>query len=383
MFSFRSRILLIDLLKASAAQFIVLHHLAWFGPLSIHAAELGPALEGTIAWFANYGRYAVAVFFVTGGFLAALSLPHSGLTETPLCLIRERYFRLALPFAVALLLAAVCNLLARPWLPPDLAGHTPTILQYLAHLLMLQGFLDFESLSAGVWYVAIDFQLYVLFILLLWLGQRVVRRTPSGASRPASADFYPAALVLLIALVSLFYFNRDARWDDTAFYFFGAYALGIGSGWAVKMEKSSRMLWLIGVAGGLSLLLDYRPRLAIALVTALVLGCSRLHIKPREMRVLHYFGSTSYALFLVHFPVFLLVTAFFQYQSWTGAAINAFGLFVSWLASILVADVFHRGVELPFARWRKRQVQCSTRRNPEVGNKVSSVSTINKPCNTA
>ena len=101
------------------------------------------------------------------------------------------------------------------------------------------------------------------------------------------------------------------------------------------------------------------------------------------MRVLHYFGSTSYALFLVHFPIFLLVTAFFQYQAWTDPAISAFGLFVTWLASILVADVFHRGVELPFARWRKRQVQCSTRRKPEAGNKVSSVSTINRPRNTA
>jgi len=136
MFSFRSRILLIDLLKAGAAQFIVLHHLAWFGPLSINAAELGPLFADTIAWFANYGRYAVAVFFVTGGFLAGLSLPHSGLQAAgaPLCLIRERYFRLVLPFMVALLIAALCNIVARPWLPPDLAGHMPTILQFLAHL---------------------------------------------------------------------------------------------------------------------------------------------------------------------------------------------------------------------------------------------------------
>jgi peptidoglycan/LPS O-acetylase OafA/YrhL len=378
MHSFRSRILLIDLLKASAAQFIVLHHLAWFGPLSINAAELGPAFANTIAWFANYGRYAVAVFFVTGGFLAGLSLPQSGLkaTDTPFCLIRERYSRLVLPFMVALLLAALCNIVARPGLPPDLAGHMPTILQFLAHVLMLQGFLDVESLSAGVWYIAIDFQLYALFVLLLWLGQRMVRR-------PASADFYGATPVLLIALASLFYFNRDARWDDTAFYFFGAYALGIGSGWAVQMERSSRMLWLIAVAGGLALLVDFRPRIAIALVTALVLGCSRLHMKAWEMRVLHYFGSTSYALFLVHFPVFLLVTASFHHLSPDNPGMGAFGLLFAWLASNLAADVFHRGVEVPFARWRKRQVQCSTRRNPDAGNSVSSVSTINKPCNTA
>jgi peptidoglycan/LPS O-acetylase OafA/YrhL len=378
MVSFRSRILLIDLLKASAAQFIVLHHLAWFGPLSINAAELGPVFADTIAWFANYGRYAVAVFFVTGGFLAGLSLPHSGLQAAgaPLCLIRERYFRLVLPFMVALLIAALCNIVARPWLPPDLAGHMPTILQFLAHLLMLQGFLDVESLSAGVWYVAIDFQLYALFVLLLWSSK-------IWGHRPASTDFYGAVPVLLIALASLFYFNRDARWDDTAFYFFGVYALGIGSGWAVQMEKSSRMLWLIATAGGVALLIDFRPRIVIALITALVLGCSRLHMKSLEMRVLHYFGSTSYALFLIHFPVFMLVTAFFQHILPDNPGMGAFGLLFAWLVSILAADVFHRGVEVPFARWRKRQIQCSTRQNPVAGNKVSSVSTINKPCNTA
>ena len=379
MYPFHSRLWLIDLLKTVAAQFIVLHHLAWFGPLSINAAALAPAVADTIAWLANYGRYAVAVFFATGGFLAAQGLTPSGLNsgDSPLCLIRERYLRLVFPFMAALLLSIACNFVARPWLPPDLAGSPPEILQFLAHVLMLQGVLDIESLSAGVWYVAIDFQLYALFVLLLWGGQHMLRR------RPANTDFYGVVPVLLVALASLFYFNRDAHWDDTAFYFFGAYALGIVSGWAVQMEKPTRMLWLVAAAGLLALLVDFRPRIAIALATALILGCNRLHNLGWEMRVLHYFGSTSYALFLVHFPILLLITAFFQYQSWTDPAISTFGLFVAWLASILVADVFHRGVELPFARWRKRQVQCSTRRKPEAGNKVSSVSTINRPRNTA
>jgi len=378
MFSFRSRILLIDLVKAIAAQFIVLHHLAWFGPLSLSAAALAPAVDGGIAWFANYGRYAVAVFFVTSGFLAALSLPPRGLHvgDSPLCLIRERYFRLVLPFTVALLLAVVCNLLARPWLSPDLAGHVPNLLQFLAHVLMVQSVMGIESLSAGVWYVAIDFQLYALFILLLWLGQRIVRR-------PASADYAGALPVLLVALVSLFYFNRDARWDDTALYFFGAYALGVGAGWVVNTERSSRLLWLLVSVGVLALLVDFRARIAIALVTALVLGSSRLHIKHRGMRVLHYFGGTSYALFLIHFPIFLLVTAVFQHFWPDMPQMGALGLGVAWVVSNLFADVFHRWVELPFARWRKHKTQCSTRRKPEAGNTVSSVSTINKPCNTA
>jgi peptidoglycan/LPS O-acetylase OafA/YrhL len=359
--SLRSRVLLIDLLKATAAQLIVLHHLAWFGPLSEQVVGLGYGSAEIIAWFAHYGRYAVAVFIVTSGFLAAQFLPMRGLLpgDTPGCLIRERYLRLAMPFAAALLLAIICNVLARQWMSHDSLGSPPQLLQFIVHVLMLQGLLDVEALSAGVWYVAIDFQLYVLFVLLLWIGQRL----PDWSRRPASADFSGAAPVLLFALASLFYFNLDARWDDTALYFFGAYALGIGSGWAIRSEQRNQFLWVICIAGLLALSIDFRPRLAIALVTALVLGFSRLHMPHWEVRLVHYLGGTSYALFLVHFPVYLLVSAVFLHLGAGAAApgLAALGLGVTWILSMLAAHVFHRWVELPIGRYRKRRLQCSSR----------------------
>jgi hypothetical protein len=58
----------------------------------------------------------------------------------------------------------------------------PDLGQLLAHVLLLHDLLDQEALSAGVWYVAIDFQLFALAILLLWLPSRRprgVRRWPS------------------------------------------------------------------------------------------------------------------------------------------------------------------------------------------------------------
>lgn len=355
--SLRTRVLLIDLVKALAAQLIVLHHIAWYGPLSERAAALDPGTAGIIAWLAEYGRYAVAVFFVTSGFLAAQTLLPRGLRsrDTPVCLIRERFFRLTAPFTVALLLAIVCTALARHWMDDASLGTPPHFTQILAHMLLLHGVLGVESITAGAWYVAIDFQLYILLVLLLWLGSRLARRF-------VSTEFSATIPVLLVALASLFYFNRDTRWDVTGFYFFGTYALGVASGWAIRSGQRNRMLWLIAVAGALALWIDFRPRIAIGLATALVLGYSPLHIKRWEMRVLHYFGGTSYALFLVHFPVFLLVSAVFQHY-WPGMPImGVVGLFVAWVVSNLVADVFHRWVELPFTRWRKHTVQCSTRR---------------------
>jgi peptidoglycan/LPS O-acetylase OafA/YrhL len=359
--SLRSRILLVDLLKAVAAQFIVLHHLAWYGPLSDQAALLAPWAANLKGWLADYGRYSVAVFFATGGFLAAQTLSPRGLEpgNTPGCLIRDRYFRLILPFAVAMLLAIAASALARQWMSHDSIGSPPNFLQVLAHLTLLHTLLGIESLSAGVWYVAIDFQLYVLLVLLMWLGQRIDRR-------PVSAEFSRAVPVLVLALLSLFYFNRDTRWDATALFFFGAYALGIGSGWAIRSGYRNRMLWLIAIAGALSLWVNFRPRIALAALTALALGYSRLHMTRFEMKFLHYFGGTSYALFLVHFPVCLVVNAAFQRFVPADPVYAAWGVFVAWLASNLAADPFHRYVELPFARWQKRRLQCRVGRKPAV-----------------
>lgn len=356
--SLRSRILLVDLLKAVAAQFIVLHHLAWYGPLSDQAATLAPWVATVDVWLAEYGRYAVAVFITTGGFLAAQPLSFRGLAPGthPLCLIRDRYFRLVLPFMVALLMAIAASTLARQWMTHDSIGSPPGLLQLLAHLALLHGLLGIESLSAGVWYVAIDFQLHALLVLLLWLG----------GCRPTSADFSRAVPVVLLAVGSLFYFNREAHWDATGLYFFGAYALGVGAGWAIRTPWRARLLWLIVLVAGAALWFEFRPRIALALVTALVLGCTRLHMTHLEMKYLRYFGGTSYALFLVHFPVCLVINAAFQRFAPADPGYAAWGMLVAWLASNLVADLFHRHVELPLARWQKRRIICKAGQKPAI-----------------
>ncbi len=359
--SLRSRILLVDLLKVVAAQFIVLHHLAWYGPLSDQASALAPWVGYIRDGLAEYGRYAVAVFFVTSGFLAAQLLSPRGLAvgNMPGCMIRDRYFRLILPFAAAMLLAIAASLLARQWMTHESIGNPPGMLQILAHLTLLHTLLGFESLSAGVWYVAIDFQLYVLLVLLLWLGGHPGRRPVSTEIGP---EFVHAIPVFLFALASLFYFNQDARWDATALFFFGAYALGIGAGWAIRSPHRTRILWVMAIVGGLSLWMHFRPRIALALVTSLLLGCTRLHMTRLETRTLHYFGGVSYALFLVHFPVCLVINAAFQRFAPIDPAIAALGILVAWVASNLAADLFHRYVELPLARWQKHRLQCRSGR---------------------
>lgn len=341
---------LIDLIKAVAAQLIVLHHLAWYGPMSDTAAALAPWLESGQEWLADYGRFAVAAFLAIGGFLAAQVLSPRGLPhdKSPLCLIWQRYIRLIGPYAVALLLAMASAAWARKWMAHDSVGAVPDIWQVLSHLLLLHDIFDYEALSAGAWYVAIDFQLFALLVCLLWLAER----------RPASADFLVPLGVALLACASLFYFNRDATWDNTALYFFGAYALGVGSCWAVRSALPYRGLFAVALIGGLALGVEFRPRLAVALGVALALGLAHLHLRMNGVRLLAYFSRISYSLFLVHFPVCLLVNAAFQRFVPHDPLSNALGVVLAWGASNIAAALFYRHVEARLGRWQPRLPSC-------------------------
>jgi hypothetical protein len=42
-------------------------------------------------------------------------------------------------------------------------GQPETLWQILSHLILMQQILGFDSISSGVWYVAIDWQLYIFF----------------------------------------------------------------------------------------------------------------------------------------------------------------------------------------------------------------------------
>jgi peptidoglycan/LPS O-acetylase OafA/YrhL len=123
---------LINLLKAVAAQLIVLHHLAFYGPMADHARALFPAL---IDWLSSSARIAVQVFLVVGGFLAAKSLApsgHAGYAD-PLRAIWRRYTKLAPAFLAATLIAAVASTLAAQWMSHDSISPPATLAQLSAH----------------------------------------------------------------------------------------------------------------------------------------------------------------------------------------------------------------------------------------------------------
>ncbi len=348
---------LIDVLKVFAAQFIVLHHFSVYGPV---AKALHAALPGVMGVFYEHGLIAVQVFFVVGGYLAARGLSTSTDTwQTPILAIFKRYARLLLPYIFALGLVILCTASLHTWLTPDLAAAAPSWRQWLAHVTMTQGILGTEALSAGAWYVAMDFQLFALLTLLLWL---------CGGGKTWRAH----AAVTVLCMASLLVFNRQVELDNWAVYFFGAYGLGALAWWAhrqvqplaqVSSPPYGRILFILAVVMAmLALAIDFRERIVLALGVALALArwgtASNLLIHhPQTQRKIQTLGLHSYALFLMHFPVLLLTNAAFTrfgFTPETSSTTSALSWGIAgWAASLWAANLLYRWVESPTAPWRR------------------------------
>lgn len=338
----------VDGLKTLGAQLIVLHHLSAYGPLSEALHRTAPTLTG---WLYDYARMAVQFFLVLGGFLAVQHLgPMASAQSSLRAALARRYQRLVLPFFAALVLAVASAALTRIWLEDEFVPAAPGWGQVLAHALLLQDVLDVEALSAGAWYVAIDFQLFLMLALIMRLGYR---------AHPSKT--VTVLLVLGLMLASLLHFNRQPELEPWALYFFGSYGLGAGAWWAGRSRHPLAALGLLALIGGMALWLEFRERIALALLLALLLGSlvwqrrRRPHLAhplPVPLRqLLHRGAQPSYALFLIHFPVLMLANALYAQLGSASAGTLACVVLIYWLASMALARAFERYVETPLARW--------------------------------
>jgi peptidoglycan/LPS O-acetylase OafA/YrhL len=334
----------IDAVKAVASQLIVLHHLAFYGPMT---DIVYPSAEVVVRWLRDFALLAVPAFLVMGGFFAARSLlPRmSGfrLGSVP-SLLWSRYTRLMRPYVVALLCAVACAWIARMVLPHVDFPVPPTLLQVVGHLLLLQDILELDALSAGVWYIAIDFQLFLMLVLL------AVATKPLRHAHPVD----PAAPLLLasgfLVVMSLTWINRNPDLEIWAPYFFGAYGLGILAERLSARPDRTLAIALIAGLTILALVIEWRSRVLVAGLTALLLIVSRGgRIAPdwADSHLVSFLGRISFSLFLIHYPVCMVVGAVVA-RLWPASAVmNGVGIVAAWLASIAAATLLHRWTELP------------------------------------
>jgi peptidoglycan/LPS O-acetylase OafA/YrhL len=342
------RLLFLDALRALASVMIVWHHFALYPPLSSQAE---PILGPLVYWFSEYAR-STQVFFVISGYVMARSLAAKHWTlKSVRHFVAQRYCRLGIPYLGAVILALAASTFARAWLPEEIVGSSPSMAQLLAHLFFVQELMGYEHLSAGLWFVCINFQLGLIYAAMLWL-----RDTLSDKLKIPAATLWIDMPILsgwILTLASLFYFNCDSDWDSWSLYFFPYFFMGVIVHRATSQQGSGAMFWCYLASILAAMGYDWRWRLASALVVGLLLfGAEKTGISSRWPRSkwIAQMGKTSYSLFLVHFPVLMVIATLWSQQGWTSAPAALTGLIVAFLASIATAFAFHRLVEKPASR---------------------------------
>ncbi|MGE0313241.1 MAG: acyltransferase family protein [Lautropia sp.] len=358
-----ARLSLPDVLKTLAAQCIVLHHLSAYGPMSL---AVQPHAGGAIEFVYDHGRAAVFVFLVLGGFLAAQALMPAPGRAAPapatLRLVARRWLRLAWPYWFALLAAVASAALARRVFVHADTPLAPSLHVLLANALMIQDIVGAAALSAGVWYVAIDLQLYTVFASMVGAWRAVVPRLAPIAAARAPATI-AVSVACLLTLVGWCVFGRDDALDMWAPYFFGAYVMGVLARWGRReaidvaggracpsgtpaAAKQARIGWwaLMASVCALALLADPRLRTVVAAVTACLL-MSGWSTRWMRHRVFEVGARISYAVFLIHYPVSLLANAL-VYRVWGADPVaSSAGIAGAWIASNVAGWCMFHAIE--------------------------------------
>lgn len=170
-----------------------------------------------------------------------------------------------------------------------------------------------------------------------------------------------AALAQAVAVAgvaaSLWVFNRMAGLDMWAVYFFGAYGLGILAYWAVHSPRPAGAAGWVGgmvLLGGVALAVDFRGRIAVALVTALCLVAALRTPAVRSwggFAPIVRLGQMSYSVFLVHFAVCLLVNAAVSRVWPTSPGANALGMLLAFGLSLAAGRQLYLRVERHVPTW--------------------------------
>ena len=340
----RAPLPLIVALRALAALIILWHHFALYPPLREWAA---PLVGELLDWFEIHAR-ATQVFFVVGGYVMARSMSVRVWGGRAVAgFVGERYFRLGLPYLAVLAIVLPVYVFARGWVPDAVLGQPVSPPQLLAHFFFLQDILGYEPLSAGLWFVCINFQIGLLYVAMLWL------RDGPGRGR---VDFV-GLVGWGLALFSLFHANLDTAWDVWALYFFPYFFMGVVVQRAQRGGVARLEFWLFQALLVAAMLFEWRWRLGIALVVGLLLFTGdRTGFAARwpRNRLVAWLGKISYSLFLIHFPVLVLVSAVWARLGWTGPEQAVAGLLAAFALSVFSAAGFHRWIETPAARLARK-----------------------------
>jgi peptidoglycan/LPS O-acetylase OafA/YrhL len=340
--------------------FVVLHHM-WLAVWQSFPSNAGPWWVGWLL----YGHLAVAVFIVVSGFSLALAplREDARLRGGTRRFVRRRAWRIVPAYWAALVLS---TLVTGYLLRPELAG-AEIAKAFLVHGLLLQDVVGSETPNGAFWSIAVEWQIYFVFPLILW------------AARKTSVE---AAVALTVAVVLIAHAVAQfgspfSKIDHLSPQFLALFALGI---LAVKLGRGEsaiklrRPLCLVALIAFLAVVLlaivqgsvwmvdryfyvDLAFGLAFACLLVMMFTgglapANRLLTSGASRRL----GLFSYSIYLIHGPIIALLGKYVIGPMEVPALVQ-FSLFlVIGLPVVLVLCYgFHLLFEAPFLRYRDMQ----------------------------
>ena len=281
----------------------MLHHMSRYGSVGESFWEFwGAAAE----FLSSYGNCAVQVFFAVSGYLFAAgsfgkdfgSRRWSSLGTAS----ARRWARLAGALIPALALSCAAQQAAAQWgwERPEFAP-LKGAWQFAANALLLPALGGQEAIQSGIWYLAVDLQLFALSLAArIGFGK-------AGAGRAGAWPAFALACGLWLLI------GRDEAWDWFGGYFWIYFAMGELAAQA-QGEKGKAGKWLAGcalAAAGLGLAAEFgKIKLAVAFGASALLWAGHGARHPQWLeRIAKGAGSYSYALFLAHFSAIAAASA--------------------------------------------------------------------------
>ena len=278
---------ILDIIKLLSCLLILLHH--W----SIYVYSVNIGSDNLLVIFFNSFRYVTATFFVISGFLFYekwfYSHPQKVISVKTEWL--KTFSNIAPPYYFTIFLnifvIVVINLLSHQHLLK-----MPSFKDIFFNMFMMQDIFHIESISAGLWYIIIHLQNAIVSLTIV----KIFKNHPSTSF----------AMFFILWFVSTFYFSLFTNYDNLFIYFFYSYGIGFFAGFALRKNIYS---WIgFSVLTLLALSVSFRPRLALAFLSASFIVCYFYYFKTHSIKLNRYIRALSEQvlyLFLFHYPILI------------------------------------------------------------------------------
>lgn len=364
----------VDGVRGAAACFVVLHHI-WLASWPYFPENRGPWWLG----WALYGHLAVAVFIVVSGFSLGLAparrgwaLGRGGMRR----FLRRRAWRILPPYWAALVL----SMLTVALVTGSRTGAEVTAKTAVVYGLLVQDVVGAPVPNGTFWSIALEWQIYFLFPLVLLVARRFGLRW--------------AVLLSGVAVLLAHGLAREvpalARLDQLLPQFFGLFVLGVAAARATARPPSPEVAQAVaaGTAGLFAAFVGYAAVAGSPTVVAhyfwidLLVGAAAAGLLATMAagaapvrrffgsRPLLFLGLFSYSIYLVHAPVLEALTVRVV-RPLDLPPLGTYGLLLALVPAVLVAcHLFFLAFERPFltarsfADLRRPRVVRSEGRDP-------------------